>query len=95
MTRIAITGAAGRMGRSLIEACQHVFAAAATLPVRTGPHVVASLCREDQLIPVGSEIGGHDPAEALLGCAVLRAVVVGKIEVCDPAVEGVQQHLSG
>lgn len=56
--------------------------------VWAGPHVVACLCGDYDLVAVAAEAVAHDAAEILLGRAVDGAVVVGQIEVRDTAVEG-------
>src|SRR5262249_49091563 len=58
------------------------------LSVRAGPHVVAGLRGDDQLVAVGAQIGREQATEVLLGGAVRRAVVVGQVEVRDAEVEG-------
>ena len=77
----------------LVEARQQVLPRA-PLPVRPGPHVVAGLGRDDQLVAVRPEVARQDPAEVLLGRAVRRAVVVGQVEVRDPEVERPPQDLA-
>ena len=56
-------------------------------PYGPGPHVVARLGGEDQLVAVRAEVLREDRAEVALGAAVGRAVVVGQVEVRDAAVE--------
>src|SRR5262249_17203924 len=56
--------------------------------VRAGPHVVAGLRRDDELIAVRTEILPDDRAERLLRGAVRRPVVVGEVEVGDAEIEG-------
>ena len=62
--------------------------AGAPLAVRAGPHVVAGLGGDDDLVAVGREVVGQDAAEVGLGAAGRRAVVVGQVEVGDAEVEG-------
>jgi hypothetical protein len=70
----------------LVEAGQQVLAGA-VVAVRTGPHVVAGLGRDDQLIAVRPQVFPHDPAEINFGCAVWRPVIVRQVEVRDAQVE--------
>ena len=62
--------------------------ARAPVAVRSGPHVVAGLGRDDELVAVRREVLAEDPAEVGLGRAVGRAVVVRQVEVGHAAVEG-------
>jgi hypothetical protein len=78
---------------ALFEARQQVLPRA-PLPVGPGPHVVASLRRDDQLVPVGPEVEREHAPEVLLGRTVRRSVVVGEIEVGDPEVEGAPDDLA-
>ena len=71
---------------ALIEARQQVLARA-PVPVGPGPHVVAGLAGDDQLVAVGAQVVAHDQPERALRGPVGRAVVVGEVEVRDPAVE--------
>ena len=71
---------------TLIEAREQVLARP-PLPVRPGPHVVARLRRQDQLVAVGGEVASEQAAEVLLRRAVRWTVVVGEIEVRDAEVE--------
>jgi len=59
--------------------------------VRAGPHRVAGLGRDDQLIAVAREVFAQDAAEGLLGRARHRAVIVREVEVRDPEVEGAER----
>ena len=76
--------------QALVEAGEQVLAGAADA-VGPGPHVVAGLGADDELVAVGLEVGGEVAAEVLLGAAVGRAVVVGEVEVRDADVEGAAQ----
>ena len=78
-------------GQRLVERGEHVLPRAAALAVGPGPHVVAGLGGDDQLVAVGREVVAQVAAEVLLGPAVRRAVVVGEVEVGDAAVEGAAQ----
>ena len=60
----------------------------AEIAVRAGPHVVAGLGRDHELVAEGREILLQQHAERLLGGAVGRPVVVGEVEVRDAEVEG-------
>src|SRR5664280_2570107 len=71
---------------ALVQARRQVLARAA-VTVRPGPHVVASLRRDDQLIAVESQVRREDPPEVLLRRAIGRPVVVRQVEVGDPEVE--------
>ena len=72
---------------ALVEAREQVLAAA-EVAVGAGPHVVAGLRRDHELVAEGREILLQQGAERLLGGAVGRAVVVGEVEVRDAEVEG-------
>ncbi len=72
--------------QALIEAREQVLARA-ELAVRAGPHVVARLRRDHELVAVRPQILLHQAAEGLLAGAVRRAVVVREIEVRDAEVE--------
>src|SRR5438445_1050383 len=56
--------------------------------VRPGPHVVTGLGRDHQLVAVSGQVGSEDVAEALLGRAVRRPIVVRQVEVRDAEIEG-------
>ena len=73
-----------------VEAGQQAFPRP-PFPVGTRSHPVSGLGRDDELVPVGREVGSQDAAEALLGGAGRRAVVVGEVEMRDAAVEGAAQ----
>ena len=70
----------------LVEAREHVLARA-PLAVRAGPHVVAGLRRDHELVAVGPEVLAEEAAEVGLRRAVRRPVVVREVEVQDPEVE--------
>ena len=71
---------------ALVEAREQVLPRP-PLPVGAGPHVVAGLRRDHQLVPVRREVLSEEPPEVLLGRAVRRAVIVREVEVRDPEVE--------
>jgi hypothetical protein len=75
---------------ALVERGEQVLARA-PLAVRAGPHVVAGLGGDHELVAQGGEVGGHDAAEVLLGRAGRRAVVIGEVEVRDAEVERAAQ----
>ena len=68
--------------QALVEAREEVLPRA-PLAVRAGPHVVAGLRRDHELVAVRREVGGEQPPERLLRRAVRRAVVVREVEVGD------------
>ena len=70
-----------------LQAGQHVLARAAPT-IGTRPHVPAGLGGDDQLVTIGREVLGEDPAEVLFGRTERRPVVVGQIELGDAQVEG-------
>ena len=76
--------------QALVEARQQVLARA-PVAVRSRPHVVAGFGGYDELIAVGPEVVGEDPAEGRLGRPVRRPVVVAEVEVGDPEVERAPQ----
>ena len=72
--------------QALVQAGQKVFSRP-VITVRPGPHVVAGLAGDDQLVAMGVKIRLQDATKVRLGRAVRRAVVVGQVEVGDTAVE--------
>ncbi len=78
----------------LVQAGDEVFARA-EIAVRTGPHAVAGLGGDDQLVTVGAEILFEQQAERILGGAGHGTVVVGQVEVSDAQVEGAAGHGAG
>ena len=78
--------------QALVQAGQHIFASAAALAVRTGPHVVTGLAGDHQLVAVRAEVAAHVFAKVGLGAAVGWAVVVGQVEMGDAQVKGRCQH---
>ena len=63
--------------QALVQAGQHVFARAATLAIRTRPHVPARLAGDDEFVPVGSKVAPQVFTKIGFGAAGRRAVVVG------------------
>ena len=78
--------------QALVQARHQVFAGA-PFAVGTGPHVIARLGGDEQLVAEGGEGLAHDHPERFLGRPVGRTVVVGEVEVDDAVVEGVMGHL--
>ena len=79
--------------QALVEAGDQVLAAA-VVAVRALPHVVAGLGGNDQLVAVGLPVAQEMHAEAALGFAVGRAVVVGEVKMRDAVVKrGAQDGL--
>ena len=72
--------------QALIQAGHEVLARS-VIAVRSWPHVVAGLARDHQLVTVRPQVRSEDPPEVRLRRAVRRAVVVGQVEMGDPAVE--------
>ena len=70
----------------LVERREQVLARA-PLAVRPGPHVVAGLRRDHELVAVRPQVVAQHPPERLLGRAVRRPVVVREVEVRDAEVE--------
>ncbi len=77
--------------QTLVKARQQVLARTPR-PIRSGPHVVAGLRADDQLVPIGFQIEPQHLAEVGLRAARRRPVIVGKVEVCDPEIEGAAHH---
>src|SRR3546814_6183418 len=77
---------------ALVAARDQIFAAAADIAVRAGPHIPPRLGRDHQFVAVRGEIGREDAAEILLRRAVWRAVIVGEIDMRDAAIERAAQH---
>lgn len=79
---------------TLVEAGQHVFAAAPSLSVGAGPHIPARFAGDDQFVPVGPEITPQMLAEIRFSAAIRRALIVGQVKVGDSQVKGCAQHLA-
>ena len=77
----------------LVERCHQVLPRA-PVAVRSWPHVVARLRRNEQFVAVGVEVVDHQPAHRLLCRAVGRSVVVGQVEVHHAVVEGIVCYLA-
>ena len=73
--------------KALVEAGQQIFSGAPD-PIRPGPHVVAGLTGNHQLVAVAGQVRLQDATEVFLGGAVGRSVVVGQVEMRDAQVEG-------
>ena len=78
--------------QALIRARDQVLSAA-EVAVGAGPHVIARLGRDDQLIPVRPPVAVHMDTEIGLCFSIGRTVVVGKIKMGDPRVKGCSQDL--
>ncbi len=61
--------------------------AAAEVAVRAGPHLIAGLGADDQLVAMRGEIRAQQLAHVALGGTGFRPVVVGQVEVGDAVVE--------
>ena len=72
--------------QALIQTGQQILAAA---PVAVGacPHFITGLGRDNQLVAVDAQIIAQNFTKIPLGCARLRAVVVGQVKVGDAVVE--------
>src|SRR5439155_2880125 len=79
--------------QTLLEAREQVLARA-PLTVGAGPHVVARLRRNDELVTERAQVLVHEEPEVLLRRAVRWAVVVREVEVRDPEVEGSPDYRS-
>ena len=66
---------------------------AAKIAVGAGPHIIARLGRDDQLVAVRQQILLQDPAERPLGLAVGRAVIICKVKIGNAVVKCCQKHL--
>src|SRR5215207_8817946 len=73
---------------ALVEAREQVLAGAAALAVRAGPHVVARLRRDDELVAERAQVVTQEPAERLLRRPVRRPVVVREVEVRNSEIAG-------
>ena len=71
---------------ALVEAREEVLARA-VVAIRSRPHVVAGLRRDDELVPEGAQVLLDEHTEVLLRRAVRRPVVVCEVEMGDPQVE--------
>ena len=65
------------------------------LPIRAVPHIEAGLGRDDQLIPVRLEILGKEFTKILFSTSVWRAIVVGKVKMCDSKIERLPENSPG
>ena len=79
--------------QTLVERC-HEILSAAPVAIRAGPHVVACLRRDEELVAIGAEVLVHQSSHGLLCRAVYWAVVVGQVEVRDAMVEGIVGYLT-
>jgi hypothetical protein len=71
----------------LVAGRDQVFPAA-PFAIRSGPHEVTGLRRNDQLIAISLQIGAQKLAESLFRATRRRAVIVGEVEMGDPVIEG-------
>ena len=72
--------------KRLVAGRNQVFAAA-PLAIRTRPHVVPGLGRNDHLVPIGCKVGAQEFAECALRGALCRTIIVGKVEVGDAEIK--------
>src|SRR5438874_8572514 len=77
--------------KALIEAGQQIFSGAPDA-VRPGPHVVAGLAGDHQLVAVPGQIRLQNASEVFFGGAVRRAIVVRQVEMSDAQVEGAADY---
>ena len=70
-----------------VQAGEQIFARA-PFAVGTGPHVIARLGGDDELVAVGMKILFEQCPEGFLGGAGWRTVVVGEVEMRDAEIEG-------
>ena len=73
---------------ALVEA-RHQILARAPVAVRTFPHIISRLGRDEEFVTIRQEIILHQSAHGFLSASVRRAIVVGKVEVSDSVVEGI------
>src|SRR5664280_1324805 len=76
--------------QALVEAGKQVLAGP-PLAVRPGPHVIARLRRQHELVPVATEVGVENAAKVGLRGARRRTVVVSQVEVRDTEIERAPQ----
>src|SRR5664280_199918 len=76
--------------QALVEAGKQVLAGP-PLAVRPGPHVIARLRRQHELVPVATEVGVENAAKVGLRGARRRTVVVSQVEVRDTEIERAAQ----
>ena len=72
--------------QALVAGSDQIFAAA-PFTVRTGPHVVTRLGRDNHLVAIASEIRLQNFSEGGFGAAGRRAVIVREIEMGDAEIE--------
>ena len=80
--------------KALIETGDQILAGP-PFAIGAGPHVVTSLGRDEQFVPIGRERLLHDLAKGLFGRSVTGTVIVGQVKVHNAMVEGVVSHLEG
>ena len=71
----------------LVEAGEQIFART-PFAIRTGPHVPACLCGDDEFVAIGMKILFEQGAEIFFSRAGRRTVVVGEIKMRDAEIKG-------
>ena len=77
--------------QALVERSYQIFPGT-PVAIRARPHVVTCLCRDEQLITVGTEREVHHAPEGLFGGTVGGAIVIGEVVAGDAVVEGIVHH---
>ena len=78
--------------QALVKARQKILAAA-PVPVRALPHIIACLCCDDQLITIRHQFFFQDLAEIPLRTSIGRSVIIGKVKLCDTIVKSCEAQL--
>ena len=78
---------------TLVETRQHILARA-PFAVGSGPHVVAGLCGDDELVAIAGQVSGEKTTERLLRRAVRWTVVVGQVKVRNTQIERAANDLT-
>ena len=78
---------------TLVERCHQIFARA-PIAIRSRPHVVAGLGRDEKLVAIGAEVVVHQSAHSLFGRSIDGTVVVGQVEMSDTVVESIVGYLT-
>jgi hypothetical protein len=78
---------------ALVQTGEKIFAGT-PIAIRPGPHGVAGLGGDDELVTMRAEVLLEDAAEIGFGGAGRRPVVVGEIEVGDAEIESAQDDVA-
>ncbi|MPM16523.1 hypothetical protein SDC9_62904 [bioreactor metagenome] len=77
----------------MIKACRQILLGA-PFAIRAGPHIIAGLAGNDQLVPIRQEVLFQNLTECFFRAAWRRTVVVRQIEMGDSQIEGALDHFA-